>query len=86
MEKEQKATGERLLYTILYLIIGHLATMVICMVVIVQFVYSWVGDEVNTRLLSFTASLSEYVKQLVSYISFNSDEKPWPMSAWPEVT
>jgi len=29
--------------------------------------------------------MSEYTKQLVAYVGFNSDEKPWPVGDWPEV-
>lgn len=83
MEEVKKASGERLLYTIFFAIIAKIISLIVCVVVIVQFLYSWIGGSPNKKLLSFSASLSEYVKQLITYISFNSDEKPWPIGEWP---
>jgi hypothetical protein len=83
-EEVKKATGERLLYTIFYVVIAKIVTFIICVVVTAQFLYSWIGGSLNDKLLSFSASLSEYAKQLIAYISFNSDEKPWPMGEWPK--
>ncbi|MDM5270574.1 DUF4389 domain-containing protein [Sulfurovum sp. zt1-1] len=79
----KKASGERLLYTIFYVVIANIVWGIVCVVVIAQFLYSWIGNSLNDKLLSFSASLSEYAKELIAYISFNSDEKPWPMGDWP---
>ena len=84
MEEVKKASGERLLYTIFFAVIANIVSWIVCLVVIVQFLYSWIGGSLNEKLLSFSASLSEYVKQLIAYISFNCDEKPWPMGEWPQ--
>jgi hypothetical protein len=84
MEEVKKASGERLLYTIFFVIIANIVSWIVCLVVIAQFLYSWIGGSLNEKLLFFSASLSEYVKQLIAYISFNSDEKPWPMGEWPQ--
>lgn len=90
MEKEKineqpKVGWERMLYTILYLIIGRFIAMVLFVIAVCQFIYSWVIGEPNDKLLHFTAGLAEYSKQLVSYVGFNSEEKPWPAGEWPSV-
>ena len=84
MEEVKQANGERLLYTIFYTVIAKIVSLMICLIVIAQFLYSWIAGNTNEKLLSFSASLSEYVKQLIAYISFNSEEKPWPMGEWPK--
>lgn len=83
MEEVKKANGERLLYTIFFIIIANIVSWIVCVVVIVQFLYSWIGGSLNEKLLSFSGSLSEYAKELIVYISFNSDKKPWPVGEWP---
>ncbi|MDQ1325147.1 MAG: hypothetical protein QG564_271 [Campylobacterota bacterium] len=80
-----KPSFERVLYTILYLILVRFISMVLFVITITQFIYSWIGSEPNKQLLQFTGNLSEYAKELVLYISFNSDEKPWPSGEWPTV-
>jgi len=89
---EEKETNERekpgllrALYTLLYLIIGRFISMVLFVIAITQYIYSWLTGEPNEKILHFTEDLAEYTKQLVSYVGFNTDEKPWPMGDWPDV-
>ena len=83
INEQPKVGWERVLYTILYLIIGRFISMVLFVIAVCQFIYSWVIGEPNDQLLHFTSGLAEYSKQLVSYVGFNSEEKPWPVGAWP---
>lgn len=75
----------RALYTILYLIIVRLISMVLFVIAITQYIYSWLTGEPNDKILYFSEGLAEYSKQLVSYVGFNTDEKPWPVGEWPDV-
>lgn len=84
MEENKKANGERLLYTIFYVVIANIVWGIVCLIVVAQFLYSWIGGTLNEKLLSFSATISQYAKELIAYISFNSDEKPWPMGEWPQ--
>ena len=87
VEKNQhpKVNFERVLYTILYLFIVRIISMVLFVIVITQFIYSWLSDGPNEKFLHFAKGLSEYSKQLVSYVGLNSNEKPWPSGDWPDV-
>ena len=80
-----KADMTRVLYTILYLIIGRFISMVLFVIAVSQFIYSLLIGEPNKKLLSFTDAMSEYGKQLILYIGFNSDARPWPVDDWPSV-
>lgn len=80
-----KAGVSRALYTILYLIIGRFISMILFVIAITQFIYSWLTGEPNEKILHFTEGLAEYAKQIVSYVGFNTDEKPWPVGDWPDV-
>jgi len=83
---ERKKPGvARALYTLLYLIIGRFISMVLFVIAITQYIYSWLTGEPNEKILHFTEDLAEYTKQLVSYVGFNTDEKPWPVGDWPDV-
>lgn len=85
-ETLQREKGvSRALFTILYLIIGRVIAMVIFVIAITQFIYLWVSGEPNDKILQFSERLAEYSKQLVVYVSFNTDEKPWPVGDWPTV-
>ncbi len=83
---ERKKPGvTRALYTLLYLLIGRFISMVLFVIAITQYIYSWLTGAPNEKILIFTADLGEYTKQLVSYVGFNTDERPWPVGDWPEV-
>lgn len=83
---ERKKPGvARAIYTLLYLLIGRFISMVLFVIAITQYIYSWMTGEPNEKILIFTANLGEYTKQLVSYVAFNTDERPWPVGDWPEL-
>ncbi len=84
VEEFKKPSLSRGLYTILFLVIGRGVSIVVCFVAIFQFVYSFIYSKPSDRVLEFTKSLSEFAKEIVLFVSFNTEEKPWPMSEWPK--
>jgi hypothetical protein len=83
--EREKPGVVRALYILLYLIIGRFISMVLFVIAITQYIYSWLTGEPNEKILYFSEGLAEYTKQLVSYVGFNTDEKPWPVGEWPDV-
>ena len=73
----------RILYMILYLFINRLIGVVLFFIAVFQVMYTWAKDESNKNLLDFTYSLAEYNKQIISYVGFNTEMKPWPVGDWP---
>jgi len=49
---------------------------------IVQFVLA-LSDTPNARLIAFGQSLGLYLSQIASFVSFATEEAPFPFSAWP---
>lgn len=89
MNAEQKShlTGKQIwlrgLYMLLFVAIYHVAEFVIGVVVILQFLFSLFTGQVNTRLLQFGRSLSRYAYQVLCYLTFNSEQMPYPFDDWP---
>ena len=79
-----KADMARVVYMIMYLIIGKVISIILFIIAVGQLLYSWLSGSPNEKILPFSASMSEYAKQIVLYVSFNTDEKPWPSADWPE--
>ncbi|WP_295418125.1 DUF4389 domain-containing protein [Sulfurovum sp.] len=89
MKNSQTYTGpkpswERVLYTILYLFIERFISLVLFVIAVAQFVYSFLTKEPNEQLLVFNSALAQYMRQIIAYVGFNTDEKPWPMGKWPK--
>lgn len=50
---------------------------------IVQFVLALLRDTPNARLIVFGQSLGLYLSQIADFVSFATEEAPFPFSAWP---
>lgn len=72
----------RFFYTVLFLIIGHLITMIVFATTVFQFIYTTITGKSQERIQAFTANLAHYAKDVIDYLTFNSEKKPWPMSEW----
>lgn len=50
---------------------------------IIQFIFVLVTDAPNARLLYFGRSLALYFRQIVAFLSFASEQAPFPFNDWP---
>lgn len=57
---------------------------VLCIVTFIQFIIVLVTNTPNMRLVSFGRSLGGYLHQVVSFLTFATDEIPFPFSDWPD--
>lgn len=78
-----KAKWIRGFYMLVFLICGWVAVGLAIVVTIFQFVSTLIVDSYNENLCRFGKSLSQYFSQLVQYLTYNTEEKPFPFSAWP---
>lgn len=72
------------LYLILFLAIGYVSAFIILIVTILQFVLDIVLKNPNKNLLDFSKSLTSYVYEVISYLNYVSDKKPFPFNPWPK--
>ena len=85
LDDKRRDTLVRGLLIILFAIIYSIAEVVIAAVVVLQFGFVLVTGEKNDKLLEFGAQVSIFIYQILRYVSFNSDERPFPFADWPEV-
>jgi len=52
-------------------------------VTVMQFVMMLLNGTANARLISFDRSLGLYFQQIVNFMSFVTEETPFPFSDWP---
>ena len=71
-------------FILIFALIYGISKIVIWSLVIFQFVSLLITKETNPQLSRFSKSLSVFVYQLLQYVMFNSEEKPFPFSDWPE--
>ena len=57
--------------------------IVISAIVLFQFGTMLLSGKPNQRLLDFGYSLAIYAFQIITYLTYNTDKKPFPFSDWP---
>jgi len=60
-----------------------MAKFVVFGVVMLQFLFVLLTGTPNSQLLVLGQSLSVYIYQIVQFLTFSSDEHPYPFSDWP---
>lgn len=74
----------RLIYMVLFAIFLQLASVVMTVLVVVQFLFALITGSDNINLRKFGDSLSIYIFSVLQFLIYNSEEKPFPFSDWPE--
>jgi hypothetical protein len=72
-----------LLFIIIYAFLYSLAEIVLRAVILAQFVIKLITGSVNQRLLDLGYGTSTYVYQIFLFLTFNSEERPFPFNPWP---
>lgn len=86
MEKNvtSRATWLRLIFMIVFVLLYGLSRVVIAAVVTIQFFYVLLTGETNGELKKFGHSLAIYSYQVTNFLTFNTEQKPFPIDAsWP---
>lgn len=76
-------TWIRLLYMMLFAVIYSFAGVVLGAIVLLQFGFVLFTATRNPHLLRVGASMSLFLYQILLYITYNTDERPFPFSEWP---
>lgn len=74
----------RLLFMVLFVALWSITRLVVFAVIILQILFLLFSGKRNERLAGFGASLAIYSYELVAYLTFASEEQPFPFSDWPD--
>ena len=79
-----RSTWVRLLFMILFAFLYGLSRLVTAVVVVIQFFHVLFTGTTIDQLKTFGHSLAIYSYEIVDYLTFNSETKPFPLdAAWP---
>ena len=74
------------LYMLLMMLVLHIFGTVLVVVAIIQFVIVLMNESPNERLVTFGRNLGIYLRQIAHFLTFASEEVPFPFSEWPAGT
>ena len=72
------------LYMLLFAIVTRLTEIVIGLVMLIQFVLKAATGGTNSNLVDFGNQLSQYLFEIVQFQTFNTEDKTFPFSQWPQ--
>jgi hypothetical protein len=73
----------RLFYAIAYAVVAWFVFWVLLALGVVQFVVFAVNGRINAELKTLTANLAQYLWELLAFICFLRDERPFPIGTFP---
>ena len=73
----------RVLFMVLFVALWGISRFVIVAVMVVQVLFLLFGGKRNARLAAFGQNLAAYSYELVAYLTFASEDQPFPFSDWP---
>jgi hypothetical protein len=78
-----KSKWLRGLFMVLFIVIEYFVAWAIVLLSLFQFVWALFAGNPNDKVLGFTKSLNEYFLQVINFLTYNSEEKPFPFASWP---
>ena len=79
-----RSTWLRLFFMFVVILLYSVSRLVVSMVVLLQFFWVLFTGETNKSLERFGQSLATYTYQIIRYLTFNTEDRPFPFDLdWP---
>ncbi|MDP6831337.1 MAG: DUF4389 domain-containing protein [Alphaproteobacteria bacterium] len=75
---------QRLCFMVLFAVIFNITEFVILAIAVVQFFTRLATGSVNSELRALGPRLGEYLKQIVAFETFDTEQRPYPFAPFPE--
>jgi len=74
----------RILYMLLFAALFFAAKMIFWLAVVFQLILSLLTGEVNSRLLGFSRQIVRFLFDIMLYLTYNTEHKPFPFADWSD--
>ena len=72
----------RIFYMIMFWIVLCFALMVTGVIIFIQVLFALITGSDNKNLRKFSADLTQYINQIILFLTYNEDRKPFPFAEW----
>lgn len=83
---KDKSNWTRLAFMVLFCIAYGVAEVVFFALVVFQFLSKTVTGELNEKVSTFSESVVLYIKQILDFLSYADETRPYPLSDWPSAS
>ena len=81
-----KSVWLRGVFMLLFAFLFWVAEFVLMVVAVFQFGHTLFTGRPNENATGFGYSVGRYIFEIAQYLTFNTEERPFPFSAWPDRT
>jgi len=74
----------RLLFMVFFGFVYAVSRFVLLAVIVAEFFWLLFSGSLNPRLLAFGGQLANFVYQILRYLTFNTEIRPFPFADWPD--
>ena len=74
----------RLIFMLIFGMLLHLAGLVMWVLSGLQFLFALLNGKDNENLRNLGGSIAVFVHQALDFVCYNTEQKPFPFSAWPD--
>ena len=74
----------RFVFMVLFSIIICVLSYVVGVLVFLQFIFALVTGKDNEKLRRLGSSCSVFISQILQFLTYNSEDKPFPFADWPD--
>lgn len=71
------------LFMLLMALVYQLSGTLLFIVAVLQFIFALTNGAPNARLLAFGRSLGRYIQQIAGFLTFATEDLPFPFNDWP---
>ncbi|HRQ05775.1 MAG TPA: DUF4389 domain-containing protein [Nitrosomonas halophila] len=83
---QRTETWMRAFFMLLFVFLQGIVKFLVLMVAVFQFGCVALTGHTNAQLLRLGRQLAAYAYQIISFLTFNTEQRPFPFSAWPSET
>lgn len=76
------STWKRLFFILIFAVIAGLVRTLIWAIVLLQVASALITGSANVNILQLGAKLSAYLYHILLFLTYNTDELPFPFSKW----
>ena len=69
---------------VIYLIFLNFIIPFLGFITLLQLLFNLGSKKPNDNLISFSKKISIYIYQIINFITYSSDERPWPFNPFPD--
>ncbi len=71
-------------FMLLFFVAARCVSILVSVIALFQFLCVLIAGKPNDNAKDFGKNLSLYAAEIIQFLSYNTDTKPWPYSKWPE--